>query len=126
MKFVGVKRTIPVDDDYSQIAKLGQFWDEMRKRFPGEFLYGLGMNWTGDTFDYYLGKINEDWADGSDTVELPEDDWHEYSCADSGEAIEQMYRGIYDQGKLDYEIESMKDGRFMTKVHFLNSKGAKQ
>ncbi len=123
MKFVGIKRTISVDENYSQITKLGQFWNEMRALFPGEFLYGLGTNWTGSTFDYYLGKINENWAGGSDTIELPDDDWHEFSCADNGKAIEQMYRKVYERGKLDYEIESMKDGRFMTKVHFLDGGG---
>lgn len=126
MKFVGVKRTVSVDENYSQIATLGRFWNEMRELFPGEFFYGLGMNWAGNTFDYYLGKINEEWAGGTDTVELPGDHWHEFSCADTGEAIERMYRKVYERGKLDYEIESMKDGIFTAKVHFLNSEGENQ
>lgn len=123
MKFIGRKRVVKVDADYSQVKKLGEFWDEMRNLFPNDFLYGLGTNWTQNTVDYYIGKIDEEWPGGSDVTILPDDGWIEYSCKVDAKEIEELYRGIYKQGSLDYEVESMKDGIFTTKVHFLNNGG---
>ncbi len=118
MKFVGEKRTITVDENYTQVKTLGKFWDEMRARFPGEQLLGLGTDWTDDTFDYYIGKIGESWDGGTDTIEIPDDGWKEYACAEQDSEIEKLYRKIYERGTLDYEIESIKDGIFTTKVHY--------
>lgn len=122
MKFFGTKRSIPVDRSYSQIQELGQFWDEMRKLYPNDFLYGLGTNWTDIEFDYYIGKIDETWLGSTETIDIPDSDWHEFSCKDDDEEIEQMYRQVYEQGTPNYEIESMKDGVFTTKVHFKSNK----
>jgi hypothetical protein len=118
MRFVGIKRTITVDENYGQVKELGQFWAEMEKLYPNESLLGLGTNWRQNKLDYYIGKINEDWQPGTEVLELPDDDWQESSCELSNKAIELMYRKIYSKGKLDYEIESTKDGIFTTKVHY--------
>jgi hypothetical protein len=118
MKFVGEKRAITVDENYSQVKTLGRFWDEMRTQFPSDSLLGLGCNWTNDRFDYYIGKIDEDWQWGVEIIEIPDNDWEEYSCSEQDIEIEKLYRKIYERGALDYEIESIEDGIFTTKVHY--------
>lgn len=118
MKFIGKKRTIAVDENYTQVKTLGEFWDEMRTRFPGEPLLGLGTHWTDNTFDYYIGKIDENWQGGREVIEIPDDGWQEFSCIEQDAEIEKLYRKIYERGPLDYEIESINDGIFMTKVHY--------
>ncbi len=120
MRFFGQKRTIVVDANYSQIAELEKFWNEMRELFPGGFLYGLGANMNSQTIDYYIGKIDEQWQDGVDVIEIPDDGWEEFSCKEDDAEIEKLYRGIFQQGTPDYELESIKNGIFTTKVHFVN------
>lgn len=121
MKFKGKKKTVPIDNNYEHIKALEQFWNEMRSLFPDDFLSGLGTNWTTNKFDYYIGKIDESWRGGGEVVNLPDNGWQEFSCKEDDKDIEQMYRGIYDQGTLDYEIESMRDGIFTTRVHFISN-----
>ncbi len=120
MKFTGQKRMILVDEKYSQIAELEKFWNEMRGLLPNDFLYGLGANMDSGPIDYYIGKIDDYWDGGSEAIEIPDDGWVEFSCNQTDEDIEKMYRGIFKKGQPDYEIESMKDGIFTTKVHFAN------
>ncbi len=122
MKFFGQKRTINVDENYSQIIDLTNFWDEMRKKYPGEELLGLGANLSGSkTIDYYIGKIDEELVGESDSLEIPDDGWNEFSCKLDNKEIEKMYRKIYEQDSPDYEIESMTEDTFTTKVHFANN-----
>lgn len=118
MKFFGEKRTVIVDENYTQVKTLGKFWDEMRTRFPSDSLLGLGANWTDDSFDYYIGKVDENWQGGIESIEIPDDNWETYSCSEQDAEIEKLYRKIYERGTLDYEIESIKDGIFTTKVHY--------
>ncbi len=47
MTFFGQKRTVKVDENYSQIAELTSFWHEMRQKYPEENLLGLGANLSG-------------------------------------------------------------------------------
>lgn len=118
MIFYGRKITVKVDENYSQIAELTMFWDEMRKKYPGEALRGLGTNLSGKSIDYYIGKIDEELAGESDIIEIPDEGWSDFSCPLDEKEIEKMYRGIYEQGTPDYEIETMKNNTFYTKVHF--------
>ena len=120
MKFFGKKRTIQVDANYGQIAELEKFWNEMRQQYPSDFLYGLGANMNGQTIDYYIGKIDEEWLGGSDAIEIPNDGWEEFSCKEVDAEIEKLYRSIFQQGTPDYELESIQNGIFITKVHFAN------
>lgn len=123
MTFFGRKRIILVDEKYGQIQKISEFWDEMRASYPDEKLLGLGVHWDHKEFDYYIGKIDESLTEGLKAVDLPDENWIEFSCKiDDGE-IERMYRKIYEQGKLDYEIESMENGIFTAKVHFAKNGG---
>ena len=96
MKFFGEKRTIAVDENYTQVKVLGAFWDEIRERFPGESLLGLGTHWTESTFDYYIGKFDENWQGGTEIIEIPDDNWEEYHCAELDGEIEELYRKIYE------------------------------
>ncbi len=123
MKFIGEKRTIVVNENYDQVKTLGSFWDEMRTRFPDSELLGLGANWRDETMDYYIGKIDKNWGNGADVIEIPDNDWKEYSCPGLDREIERLYRQIYTHGTLDYEIESIRDGIFTTKVHYKIKEG---
>lgn len=120
MKFYGCKRVIAVDANYSQIAELEKFWNEMREKYPNDFLYGLGANMSSQTIDYYIGKIDEEWLDGSDAIEIPNGGWEEFSCKEGDVEIEKLYRSIFQHGTPDYELESIQNGTFTTKVHFAN------
>lgn len=122
MRFFGQKRTIAVDANYSQITELEKFWNEMRELFPNDFLYGLGANMDSKSIDYYIGKVDEEWQGGSDVIEIPDDEWEEFSCREDDTEIENLYRAIFQQGTPDYELESIKDGIFTTKVHFPDRK----
>lgn len=122
MEFLGKKRTIKVNANYSQIESIEKFWAEMTRSFPGTEFLGLGTNWNNGTFDYYIGKIDEQWADELEAIDLPVDNWEIYECEDDSEVIEDMYRQVYMRGSLDFEIESIKDGIFTTKVHYLVNK----
>lgn len=125
MKFVGKKRVIAVDANYSQITKLEKFWNEMRDQFPDDFLYGLGANMNSKSIDYYIGKIDEQWQGGVALLDIPDNDWQEFTCKEDDAEIEKLYRGIFQRGTPDYELESTKDGIFTTRVHFTN-KGDEQ
>lgn len=118
MKFFGRKRTIAVDENYSQISELTRFWNEMRREFPDETLVGLGASMNSESMDYYIGKIGEKLVDDMDFIDLPGDDWSEFSCKLDDEKIQKMYRQIYEQGTPDYEIESMTTNTFTTRIHF--------
>ncbi|MCA9301353.1 hypothetical protein KDA08_00700 [Candidatus Saccharibacteria bacterium] len=120
MKFVGKKRVIAVDANYSQITKLEKFWNEMRDQFPDDFLYGLGANMNSKSIDYYIGKIDEQWQGGIEFIDIPDDGWEEFSCKEDDAEIERLYRDIFKQRTPDYELESIKNGIFTTKVHFPN------
>ncbi|MFO0970865.1 MAG: hypothetical protein U0520_00730 [Candidatus Saccharimonadales bacterium] len=120
MKFFGQKRVVKVDANYSQIAELEKFWNELHEMYPGELLFGLGANMNNRTIDYYIGKVDENWMGGSSVVEIPDDGWKEFSCEEDDTEIEKLYRSIFEQGTLDYELESMQNGIFVTKVHFAN------
>jgi hypothetical protein len=122
MKFIGQKRIVKVDENYIQIKTLTKFWDEMRKAYPNEAMLGLGTNWVEDRFDYYIGKVNEQWDGGSDSVIIPDEGWEEFVCELDDDEIEKMYRRIYEKGSLDYEIELIEDDKYTAKVHFKDKK----
>ena len=125
MPFFGQKRTVKVDENYSQIAELTSFWHEMRQKYPEENLLGLGANLSGvESIDYYIGKIGEALKGASDSLEIPDEGWEEFNCKLNDKEIEKMYRNVYKQGTPDYEIESMTSDTFTTKVHF-EDKGEK-
>jgi predicted transcriptional regulator YdeE len=125
MKFYGEKRTIKVDSEYSQIAELEKFWEEMRNRYPDADLFGLGADTSSEKIDYYIGKIDEELFIGCDEVKIPDNNWEEFSCKEDDAEIEKLYRGIFQRGTPDYELESIKDDIFTTRVHFTN-KGDEQ
>ncbi len=119
MKFSGQKKVITVDEHYGQIAQLEKFWEYMREEYPDGALCGLGANMSSATIDYYIGKISDEWHGGTDSIEIPDDGWITFRCELSDTEIEKMYRMIFRQGTPDYELESMKDGVFTTKIHFV-------
>lgn len=125
MTFFGQKRVVKVYENYGQITELTKFWNEMRQKYPNESLLGLGANLKGETIDYYIGKIYEELEGESDSLEIPDEGWAEFSCELDNQEIEKMYRKIYEQGTPDYEIESMTGDTFTTKVHFENKGDSK-
>lgn len=77
------------------------------------------------SIDYYIGKIDEQWQGGVALLDIPDNDWQEFTCKEDDAEIEKLYRGIFQRGTPDYELESIKDGIFTTRVHFTN-KGDEQ
>ncbi len=120
MKFIGINRTIPVDQNYSQIKLLGKFWSEMKALYPNDDLLGLGVHTENGTFEYYIGRVDDHWITEAEIINIPDEGWVEHSCKLDDHNIMKMYKQIYKNGKLDYEIESMKNGIFRTKIHYAN------
>lgn len=70
-------------------------------------LRGLGYNWTEASIEYVIGLIDGD-IDGSNiTVTLPDDGWDFISGRT--EELAEIYRSIYKDGPLKYEIEMFDD-----------------
>lgn len=120
MKFFGVGRVFQERDDYSQMKEIGKFINQMEFKYPGEHFLFLGYNWTmDDKFTYVIGKMNEQpqFKEKVIEVNLPDENWEKYSCPFDSKEIENLYRSIWEQGELDYEIEEVIDGRFAVMVH---------
>ena len=116
MKFCGYGKVFSTvgDDQYNTI---GDFWDKMSRSFGLENLRGVGFNWTKTSMEYLIGL-----KDGIiDTmpkidgvtykeVELPDGDWQ--TTHGLTDELPSIYREIYRDGALKYEIESFfEDGR---------------
>ena len=102
MTFVGVSRTFSTKD-CQQYETIGAFWDEMSKKYGLENLQGLGYSWTEDTIDYAIGLKVGTIDEANCSLTLPSKGWTRvFGQTDNLAAI---YREIYEDGPLTYEIE---------------------
>ncbi len=137
LTFRGVKSTFNCSD-WSQVERIGDFWEYAAKIIPWTDLVGLGFNWTanGCYFDYALGTLEEDttvleqlrsvdFSPLGITVEpcavilSPLDEWQTFSGKDS--EVQAIYeKADCYQRKYDYELEYLDGkGNFSTTIHFI-------
>jgi len=76
----------------------------MSEKYGRENLRGLGFAWEKDSIGYVIGLKNGSLGDGSFDIELPDAGW----TTVTGKTVELglMYKEIYKQGNLKYEIET--------------------
>src|SRR5690554_7388353 len=98
-----------------QFDDIGKFWDFMSSIYPKEKLKGLGFNWFNNSFDYVIGDITKKYNYKHNiikqrypnsrltTIELPDDGWTTYTGKIKN--LTQIYKDIYQNGVLKYEIE---------------------
>ena len=102
MLFKGIGRPFSTEND-QQYETIGAFWDELAAKYGRVNLQGLGHGWKERSIEYVIGLI-----DGADrTVILPDMGWVTVQgrTADLGK----IYEKIYQEGRLDYEIERFTD-----------------
>ena len=102
MLFKGIGRTFSTENN-QQYDTIGEFWDELAVKYGRVNLQGLGYGWKERSIDYAIGLI-----DGADrVVKLPDTGWVTVRgrTADLGK----MYENIYQEGRLEYEIERFTD-----------------
>ena len=103
MIFTGISKTFSLENE-DQYNTIGAFWDELMKVYRLSDLRGLGYNWTADTIEYVIG-LKDGIIDGANcTVELPDEGWNE--CKGKTCDLQEIYRKIYEDGRLKYEIET--------------------
>ena len=106
MIFEGIGRTFSTVND-RQYQTIGAFWDELSAKYGRENLQGLGYGWTERSIEYVIGLKNGRIDDADRTVELPDNSW--VSVRGRTESLGQIYRAIYQGGRLKYEIERFTD-----------------
>ncbi len=106
MKFVGISRVFSTVND-QQYETIGAFWDELSRQYGTGSLRGLGYHWTKDTIEYVIGLKEGEIALANCAVTLPDDGW----ITARGKTIEldRLYAQIYQDGPLQYEIETFTD-----------------
>lgn len=102
MVFKGVSRVFNLTNE-QQYETIGQFWDEMAARHGLENLWGLGYVWQGNTLSYAIGLKNGDIENYNVCILLPDDGW--ITERGQTECLKAMYDKIYQNGRLQYEIE---------------------
>jgi len=126
MELKGILRKLDCSEN-KQFNEIGEFWDFMSKLYPKNKLKGLGYNWKNNYIDYVIGdidndfdysvkKIYEKYPDSKCIViQLPDKGWEIYSGKLND--IENIYKNIYQNGPLDYEIEEIDDeGNFRVSI----------
>jgi len=110
MLFKGYSKTFSVLNNI-QYELIGEFWDYMSEKFGMENLKGLGFNWNNNTIEYVIGLKNKDIdnnlnMDGSiyKEINLPDNGWTKYNG--KTEQLPEIYKEIYKDGTLLYEIET--------------------
>lgn len=103
MIFTGISKTFSLENE-DQYNTIGAFWDELMKVYRLSDLRGLGYNWTADTIEYVIGLKDGIIDDANCTVELPDEGWIE--CKGKTCDLQEIYRKIYEDGRLKYEIET--------------------
>ena len=109
MLFKGIAREFSLlnDDQYNTI---GAFWDEMSLVYGLENLQGLGYKQSNGKIYYAIGLKNGDICDANFCMQLPDDGWT--LVQGETDKLQEIYREIYKNGALKYEIESFtNDGR---------------
>lgn len=106
MEFKGISKTFSTVGE-KQYETIGAFWDEMSRIYGRENIRGLGYNWTETSIEYVIGLISGDIKGSNISIILPDDGW---KCVSGRtEKLGAIYREIYKEGPLLYEIEMFDD-----------------
>ena len=106
MEFKGISRTFSTVDGM-QYETIGAFWDKLAKKYGRKNLRGLGYNWTNTSIEYAIGLIEGDLDEQNVCISLPDNGW-EYVIGKT-EKLGEIYKDIYKDGSLKYEIEMFDD-----------------
>ena len=106
MIFEGIGRTFSTVND-RQYKTIGAFWDDLSAKYGLENLQGLGYGWTEHSIEYVIGLKEGKIDDADRTVVLPDDGW--VSVRGRTDSLAQLYEEIYQDGRLEYEIERFTD-----------------
>ena len=106
MLFRGIGRTFSTEND-QQYETIGAFWDELAAKYGRVNLQGLGYGWKERSIEYVIGLIDGEIGGADRTVTLPDMGWVTVQgrTADLGK----IYEKIYQEGRLEYEIERFTD-----------------
>ena len=106
MIFTGIGRTFSTIGEM-QYETIGAFWDELAAKYGRDKLRGLGYGWTDTEIKYVIG-LKDGKPEGSDTeITLPDAGW--VTVTGRTEELGEIYREIYKDGNLEYEIEMFDD-----------------
>ena len=103
MVFSGIARIFNLTNE-QQYETIGQFWDEMAALYGLENLRGLGYAWQGNTISYAIGLKNGDIKGCNLHISLPDAGWE--SVKGKTDRLKEIYDEIYQNGRLQYEIET--------------------
>ena len=106
MVFRGIGRTFSTENE-QQYETIGAFWDELSARHGLTNLQGLGYGWTNCSIEYVIGLKTGEIEGSNRAVELPDDGWT--TVRGRTENLGEIYRQIYRDGNLTYEIETFSD-----------------
>ena len=106
MLFKGIGRTFSTEND-QQYETIGAFWDELAAKYGRVNLQGLGYGWKERSIEYVIGLVDGEIGGADRTVTLPDMGWVTVQgrTADLGK----IYEKIYQEGRLEYEIERFTD-----------------
>lgn len=106
MEFKGISSIFSTIGE-QQYHTIGAFWDELSERYGKENLRGLGYNWTSTSIEYVIGLTDGEIDGWNVSVTLPKDGWKRVQGRT--EKLGEIYRDIYKDGPLKYEVEMFDD-----------------
>ena len=106
MLFRGIGRTFSTESD-QQYETIGAFWDELAAKYGRVNLQGLGYGWKARSIEYVIGLIDEEIDGENRTVTLPDMGW--VTVRGRTAELGKTYEQIYQEGRLEYEIERFTD-----------------
>ena len=106
MLFKGIGRSFSTEND-QQYETIGVFWDELAVKYGRVNLQGLGYGWKARSIEYVIGLIDEEIDGENRTVTLPDMGW--VTVRGRTAELGKTYEQIYQEGRLEYEIERFTD-----------------
>ena len=106
MLFRGIGRTFSTEND-QQYETIEAFWDELAAKYGQVNLQGLGYGWKARSIEYVIGLIDEEIDGENRTVTLPDMGW--VTVRGRTAELGKTYEQIYQEGRLEYEIERFTD-----------------
>ena len=106
MLFKGIGRIFSTEND-RQFETIGAFWDELAAQYGRANLQGLGYGWTDRSIEYVVGLIDGEITGADRAVELPDTGW--VAVRGKSADLGKIYEKIYQEGRLEYEIERFTD-----------------
>lgn len=124
MVFIGVSKAFSLKNE-EQYDTIGAFWDEMAAVYGLENLQGLGYGWKDGIILYAIGLKQGEIPHANATITLPDDGWE--CVRGRTDDLQQIYREIYQDGPLEWEIETFdENGDCEIRYYRKNSKGGGQ